>query len=183
MTGENPVGPESFEDNLEALQERLMAENGASYARQRRSSPSTDSEPGLAHSDSRHSTPTMRTASISSSGSYSRKRASPETPPPSDPSTMSYPSKHQRYNASNQLESESQQFWTEPLVMGSPAYDFTTLASETPSMYDPAVPAIMTDVSMVAALNSAQSTMPMGLTSYDSDWDSFLSSGVHPSFS
>jgi len=182
MTGENPVGPENFEDNLEVLQARLMAENGASSARQRRSSPSTDSDPGLSHMDSPHSSPTLRHSSVSSTSS--RKRASPETPPPSDSSAMVYPSKQQRYNTPapvHQDELESQ-FWTQPIVINSPAeFDFSSLAASD-SMYGPSITPMVHNLSTMP-INLMPTSIPMGIMTYDSDWDSFLRSGVDRSFS
>jgi len=78
MTGDGHSLHESFEDDLDAIQQRLL-ENGASYMSQSRRSPSTESDPGLAHSESPVSTPMVSSLSNVPS-THSQQTYSPDTP-------------------------------------------------------------------------------------------------------
>ena len=108
MTGDSPSasGGETFEEDLETLQRQLL-ERGAPFATSgTRGSPSTDSEPGLAHADSPHSTPLM--SSTLEMPSRHRKRHSPETPA-LETAHLTVPSKRRSYMASNFVQAEFQQ--------------------------------------------------------------------------
>jgi hypothetical protein len=106
MTGDSPAaGGETFEEDLETLQRQLLQRGAHFTSSGTHGSPSTDSEPGLAHSDSPHSTPLM--SSTSEMPSH-RKRHSPETPA-LETAHLTVPSKRRSYMASEFLQAEFQQ--------------------------------------------------------------------------
>ncbi|KAF2666648.1 hypothetical protein BT63DRAFT_415767 [Microthyrium microscopicum] len=181
LGGDSPAAS-SFEDDLDTLQQRLMSENGASSNRQRRSSPScSESEPGLSHTDSPHSTPQLRTSSVSSP--YSRKR-SPSTPLAEE---EIIPVKHQRtYEAPHprkleELQRQIRQLGQieEPWVVSSPEMDVPldlSFATDASSMYDP----LYVPNNLLAQQNYMVSSTPLfGVPTFDADWDSFAQSGLH----
>jgi len=106
MTGDSPAASGgNFEEDLETLQRQLL-QRGASFAGGARGSPSTDSEPGLAHTDSPHGTPLM--SSTSEMPSRQRKRHSPVTPA-LETAHLTVPSKRRSYMASEFVQAEFQQ--------------------------------------------------------------------------
>jgi hypothetical protein len=181
MTGENPVGSEDFEDDFNKIQQRLI-DGGASYVA-RRSSPSTDSEPDLAHADSPRSNSQTSRSSVSQ---RSRKRSSPATPPPPPPEELSITSKRKRYQGMSILQSMEIEptFYSEPMVMASPDFsepsmDFTlypnTFDSNNGSleMYN----GLGLDLSNLQ--NNTMTGLPVDIWTQDPEFDSFMRSGYH----
>jgi len=179
MTGENPVGSEAFEDNLEKLQQDLV-ESGASYV-PRRSSPSTESEPDLSHADSPRSSHAMSRSSVSST--YSRKRSSPATPPP--PQREDLPMSTKRRNFAGVgiqgLDMEPM-FYSEPLVMSSPDFSEPSMDYPLYPSYDSNNATMFDNLSL--NVNGMPTIGPMSgiqidTWSQDPDFDSFMRSGFH----
>jgi hypothetical protein len=184
MTGDNPVKSELFEDDLSRLQERLL-EGGATYVRhQRQGSVSSDSEPGLAHSDSPHSTPISQSlSSFSDSYPPRRKRSSPQTPPHTHSDRISHSSKrrHQVVPEIQQLEGESMQLWQEPWVMRSPEMADNVEANFFNSTYDAMDMCNPLSVNPLTAPTLSPFTQGSmsGWPSQDPDFDLFMRSGYH----
>jgi hypothetical protein len=107
MAGDSPsASGETFEEDLDTLQRQLLQRGAAFATSATRGSPSTDSEPGLAHTDSPHSTPLM--SSTLEMPSRHRKRHSPATPA-LDTAHLTVPSKRRSYIASEFVQAEFQQ--------------------------------------------------------------------------
>jgi hypothetical protein len=182
MTGDSPVKSETFEDDLSRLQERLI-EGGASYIRHRQSSLSTDSEPGLAHTESPHGTPTSQ--SLTFSETYSRKRSSPPTPPQLHAAPSRISSKKRHYNLPTELkqpEVDSMQLWQEPWVTQSSELN-NEMDISLFSPYDGSISGIYDPLSvnpLTAPVLSTMSQVTMGnWPTQDPDFDSFIRSGYH----
>jgi hypothetical protein len=183
MTGDNPVKSESFEDDLSLLQERLI-EGGASYVHHhRQGSVSSDSEPGLAHTDSPHGTPVSQSlSSFSDSYPPRRKRSSPHTPPHTHTNRMSHSSKrkHHQLPELQQQETESIQLWQEPWVMQSPemANVDGNFFNSTYDAMDMCNPLSVNPLTAPTLSNFPQGSMG-GWPSQDPDFDLFMRSGYH----
>jgi len=182
MTGDNPVKSETFEDDLSRLQERLI-EGGASYIRHRQSSLSTDSEPGLVHTESPHSTPTSQELHFSEP--HSRKRSSPPTPLQSHAAPSRMSSKKRHYNLATEFkqpEVDSMQLWQEPWTAQSSELTneidlglFSPYDGSMSGIYDPLT---VNPLTAPALSTMAQATMG-NWASQDPDFDSFIRSGYH----
>jgi hypothetical protein len=179
MTGENPVGSEAFEDDLDKIQQRLL-ENGASYV-PRRSSPSTDSEPELAHADSPRDNPLVSRSSVSSTGS--RKRSSPATPPPPQPEDLQIPAKRRNFQGITGVQ-QSVEFFQEPFVMQSPEFSEPSVDFPLYNSYDSTTANFNVFDNLGLNMTGMPTLSPMaGLTvdtwTQDPDFDSFMQSGYH----
>jgi len=179
MTGENPVGSEAFEDDLEKLQNHLV-ESGASYV-PRRSSPGTESEPDLSHAESPISSHAMSRSSVSTTSS--RKRSSPATPQPPQRDDQSIPAKRRNFvGVGIQGMDMEPLFFSEPLVMSSPGFSepsidypiYTSYDSNNASMFDN----LNLNVNTIQNLGS-MSGVQIDTWSQDPDFDSFMQSGYH----
>lgn len=178
MTGENPVGSEAFEDDLDKIQQRLL-DNGASYV-PRRSSPSTDSEPDLAHADSPRDNPTVSRSSVSST---SRKRSTPATPPPLQPEDLQIPAKRRNFHGIGGVQ-QSVEFFQEPFVMQSPEFSDSSIDFPLYNSYDSTTASFSVYDNLGLNLTGMPSLNPMaGLEvdtwAQDPDFDNFMRSGYH----
>jgi hypothetical protein len=132
MTGDSPAASgETFEEDLETLQRQLLQRGAAFAASGTRGSPSTDSEPGLAHTDSPHSTPLM--SSTSEIPSHPRKRHSPATPA-LETAHLTVPSKRRSYMASDFVQAEFQQSEADFPVYADPWAAFEPSINQIPDV-------------------------------------------------
>jgi hypothetical protein len=179
MTGENPVGSEAFDDDLESVQQRLL-DNGALYV-PRRSSPSTDSEPELAHADSPRDNPIMSRSSVSSTAS--RKRSSPATPPPPQPEDLQIPTKRRNFHGIGGVQ-QSVEFFQEPFVMQSPEFSEPSIDFPLYNNYELTGRGFNVFDNLGLNMTGMPTLSPMaGLTvdswAQDPDFDNFMRSGYH----
>jgi hypothetical protein len=189
MTGDSPATGESFEEDLETLRRQLQQQRGGGGGGpfspgNMRGSPSAESEPGLAHTDSPHSTPLMASASeMPPSAVHLRKRSSPETPA-LESALLTVPSKRRSYTVPEFVQTEFQQ--SDP---DFPVYQDPWAA------FDPSI--AMPDVSTLYSYNSTSlfnteleyTTSPAtwslteadvaGLGTQDDELEGFRRSGYH----
>jgi len=163
---DSPIKQEGFEENLARLQDRLIA-NGASFVR-RRGSVSSDSDPGLAHSDASHDTPQI--PAMSFSDAFARHKA-PPTPPHSSPfprpSQLSMPPKLSHFAPTPvaQTTFTPQQLIQQQWVASPTTFDMSMDLDLAPS-YDPSINFEFNQFNM-------PNTSPMPLE-FGDDFDSFI---------
>jgi hypothetical protein len=163
---DSPIKQEGFEENFARLQERLIA-NGASFVRRRRSV-SSDSDPGLAHSDASHDTPQIPTMSFSDA--FARHNA-PPTPPHGSPfprpSQLSMPPKLSHFAPTPVAPTTftPQQLLQQQWVASPTTFEMNMDLDLAPS-YDPSMNFEFNQFSM-------PNTSPMPLE-YGDDFDSFI---------
>jgi len=160
---DSPIKQEGFEEDLTRLQQRLI-DNGASFVR-RRGSVSSDSDPGMAHSEASHDTPPMPAMSFVEP--FLRNRA-PPTPPDGSPfprpSQLSIPVKQQFTPQTVAPTFTPQQLLQQQWMASPTSFDVNMEMDLVPS-YDP---------SMNFEYNQfTTSPMPLGEFGGD-DFDSFI---------
>lgn len=179
LNGESPDSPQ-FEDDLEKLQDRMIAENGVSASRHRRHSPPSDEEPELEQSSSPHDSPATRNSSLSTS--YSRKR-SPSTPPQEEPFELRPSPKQLKFESmvarKQPVFDYTQAMVQTPYVVDSPNLDLSGMdlnfGDEAVSMYDP----LFSNTYFAPAItNMPTNNAGFGL-GFDADFDVFQHSGLH----
>ena len=160
---ESPIKHEGFEEDFTRLQERLIA-SGASFV-QRRGSVSSDSDPGLAHSDASHDTPQMPTMA------FSARHNAPPTPPHGSPfprpSQLSMPSKSAHFAPTPVVPPTftPQQLLQQQWMASPTTFDMNMDLDLAPS-YDPTMNFEFNQFNMV-------NTSPLPLE-FGDDFDSFI---------
>lgn len=160
---DSPIKQEGFEEDLSRLQQRLI-ENGASFVR-RRGSVSSDSDPGLAHSETSHDTPPM--PAMAYVEPFMRNQA-PPTPPHGSPfprpSQLSIPMKPQ-FNTQTVAPAFTPQQLLQQQWMTSPtSFTDVNMDLDLAPSFDP---------SMNFDYNQF-TTSPMQLAEFGDDFDSFI---------
>jgi hypothetical protein len=160
---DSPIKQEGFEEDLSRLQQRLI-ESGASLVR-RRGSVSSDSDPGLAHSEASHDTPPM--PAMSYVEPFLRNQA-PPTPPDGSPfprpSQLSIPIKPQFSTQTVAPTFTPQQILQQQWMTSPTSFTDVNMDLDLAPSFDP---------TMNFDYNQF-TTSPMQLAEFGDDFDSFI---------